>query len=250
MAAGGQHALDWSVAEGLAFASLAMEGHRVRLSGQDSGRGTFSQRHAILYDNENGHPWIPLQHLDPGQAPVEIINSPLSEVGVLGFDYGYSLDCPDGLICWEAQYGDFVNAAQVIIDQFIASAEDKWRRLSGLVVLLPHGFEGNGPEHSSARLERWLALAAEDNIQIVYPTTAAQYFHLLRRQIVRPWRKPLVVMTPKSLLRDPRVASSLADCATGQFQRILPDAAPPGQVRRILLCTGKIYYELERNAAN
>jgi 2-oxoglutarate dehydrogenase E1 component len=245
MAAGDQP-VDWSAAEALAFASVAMEGHRIRLSGQDSGRGTFSQRHAVLHDYEDGRTWIPLQHLGSGQGPVEIINSPLSEAGVLGFDYGYSLDCPDGLILWEAQYGDFVNAAQVIIDQFIASAEDKWRRLSGLVLLLPHGFEGSGPEHSSARLERFLALAAEHNIQVVYPTTAAQYFHVLRRQIVRRWRKPLVIMTPKSLLRDPRVASSLAEFANGRFQRIIPDGLPAEKVRRILLCTGKVYYDLEK----
>jgi 2-oxoglutarate dehydrogenase E1 component len=218
----------------------------VRLSGQDSGRGTFSHRHAILYDYEKGNSFIPLQHLSPDQAKVEIINSPLSETGVLGFDYGYSLDCPDGLVLWEAQFGDFVNTAQVIIDQFIVSAEDKWHRLSGLVMLLPHGFEGSGPEHSSARLERFLALAAEDNIQVVYPTTAAQYFHMLRRQVKRNWRKPLIVMTPKSLLRDPRVASSLEELARGKFQRIIPDSLPPQAVKRILLCTGKIYYELEK----
>ena len=217
---------------------------RVRLSGQDSGRGTFSQRHAILYDYETGEPRIPLQHLSENQGPLDIINSPLSEAGVLGFDYGYSLDCPDGLICWEAQFGDFCNAAQVIIDQFIASAEDKWNRLSGLVLLLPHGFEGQGPEHSSARLERFLALAAMDNIQIACPTTPAQYFHCLRRQVLRNWRKPLVLMTPKSLLRDPRAVSTLAQCAEGKFQRILPDSLDPKNVRRILLCTGKIYYEL------
>jgi 2-oxoglutarate dehydrogenase E1 component len=164
---------------------------------------------------------------------------------VLGFDYGYSLDCPDGLICWEAQFGDFINAAQVIIDQFIASAEDKWARLSGLVLLLPHGFEGQGPEHSSARLERFLNLAAQDNIQVVCPSTPAQYFHVLRRQVVRPWRKPLIVMTPKSLLRDERAVSSLADCADGTFRRIIPDTVvKPEKARRILMCTGKIYYEL------
>ncbi len=238
--------VDWSAAEALAFATIAANGRTVRLSGQDSGRGTFSQRHAILYDYEDGHSYIPLQHLSPDQAPVHIYNSPLSEAGVLGFDYGYSLDCPDGLILWEAQYGDFVNAAQVIIDQFIVSAEDKWRRLSGLVMLLPHGFEGSGPEHSSARLERFLALAAEDNIQVVCPTTAAQYFHVLRRQVVRPWRKPLVIMTPKSLLRDPRVASSLEDCARGTFQRIIRDPLDPAEAQRILLCTGKIYHDLEK----
>lgn len=242
--AAGELPLDWSAAESLAFASLSVEGARVRLSGQDSGRGTFSHRHAILYDYDTGKPLTPLQHLTPNQAPVDIFNSPLSEAGVLGFDYGYSVDCPDGLICWEAQFGDFSNAAQVIIDQFIASAEDKWDRLSGLVLLLPHGFEGQGPEHSSARLERFLALGAQDNIQVVVPTTPAQYFHCLRRQVRRNWRKPLVVMTPKSLLRDPRCVSTLQQCAQGKFERILPDNLEPKNVRRILLCAGKIYYEL------
>ncbi len=241
-----KHPLDWSAAEALAFATIATDGRPVRLSGQDSGRGTFSQRHDILYDYEDGHTWIPLQHLAPDQAPIHIYNSPLSEAGVLGFDYGYSLDCPGGLILWEAQYGDFVNAAQVIIDQFIVSAEDKWRRLSGLVMLLPHGFEGSGPEHSSARLERFLALAAEDNIQVVCPTTAAQYFHLLRRQVARSWRKPLVIMTPKSLLRDPRVSSSLEEFASGAFQRIIADPLPAAEAQRVLLCTGKVYYDLEK----
>ncbi|HEX4120834.1 MAG TPA: 2-oxoglutarate dehydrogenase E1 component [Verrucomicrobiae bacterium] len=243
--AAGTEPLDWAAGEALALASLSVEGFRIRLSGQDSGRGTFSQRHAVLYDYENGEPFIPLRHLDGTQAPVDIINSPLSETGVLGFDYGYSLDCPDGLICWEAQFGDFVNAAQVIIDQFIASAEDKWSRLSGLVLLLPHGFEGQGPEHSSARLERFLNLAALDNIQVVYPTTPAQYFHCLRRQVLRPWRKPLIVMTPKSLLREPRAVSTLQECAAGEFQRIIPDSlGDPQKVRRVLLCAGKIYYDL------
>ena len=178
---------------------------------------------------------------------MEILNSPLNETGALGFEYGYGLDCPDGLVLWEAQFGDFINAAQVIVDQFLASAEAKWRRLSGLVLLLPHGFEGQGPEHSSARLERFLMLAAEDNLQVVYPTTPAQYFHCLRRQALRSWRKPLVVMTPKSLLRHPKVVSSLEDCANGTFQNILPDtlAAPADRIQRILLCSGKIYFELE-----
>jgi 2-oxoglutarate dehydrogenase E1 component len=243
--AAGAEPLDWSTGEALAFGSLSVEGFRVRLSGQDSARGTFSQRHAVLYDYENGEPYVPLRHLGGKQAPVDIINSPLSETGVLGFDYGYSLDCPDGLICWEAQFGDFVNVAQVIIDQFIASAEDKWDRLSGLVLLLPHGFEGQGPEHSSARMERFLNLGAQDNIQVVCPSTPAQYFHCLRRQVVRRWRKPLIVMTPKSLLRDPRAVSPLADCAEGTFQRVIADAAVKAEkVRRILLCTGKIYYEI------
>lgn len=242
----GKQPLDWSAAEALAFASIATEGRTVRLSGQDSGRGTFSQRHAIFYDYKDGHTYIPLQHLVSNQAPVHIYNSPLSEAGVLGFDYGYSLDCPSGLILWEAQYGDFVNAAQVIIDQFIVSAEDKWQRLSGLVMLLPHGFEGSGPEHSSARLERFLALAAEDNIQVVCPTTAAQYFHVLRRQVSWNWRKPLVIMTPKSLLRDPRVGSSLEECADGSFQKITLDPIDPAEAQRVLLCTGKVYFDLEK----
>jgi len=242
----GEEPLDWSTAEAIAFASIAAEGWRVRLTGQDTARGTFSQRHAVLHDYKTGRTYTPLQHLSPDQAPVEIYNSPLSEAAVLGFEYGYSVDCPDGLILWEAQFGDFVNAAQVIVDQFIASAEDKWKRLSGLVLLLPHGFEGQGPEHSSARLERFLALAAEDNIQVVYPTTPAQYFHCLRRQVVRRWRKPLVIMTPKSLLRHPSAVSTLDDCAQGRFQRLIPDKRRPEMVRRILLCTGKIYYELEK----
>jgi 2-oxoglutarate dehydrogenase E1 component len=242
----GKRPLDWAAGEALAFASLAVRGHRIRLSGQDSLRGTFSQRHLGLFDRNTGECHIPLQHLDPDQGPVEAINSPLSETGVLGFDYGYSLDCPEGLICWEAQFGDFCNAAQVIIDQFIVSAEDKWRRLSGLVLLLPHGFEGQGPEHSSARLERFLELAAEDNIQIVNPTTPAQYFHALRRQVIRPWRKPLVVMTPKSLLRHKSCVSQLDAFASSGFQRIIPDEKdrPSSAARRVLLCSGKIYYEL------
>ncbi|HEX7010662.1 MAG TPA: 2-oxoglutarate dehydrogenase E1 component [Phycisphaeraceae bacterium] len=242
----GDRPLDWAAAEALAFASLATEGYRIRMSGQDSQRGTFSQRHAVLHDVETGQTYTPLQHLEPDQAPVEIYNSPLSEAGVMGFEYGYSLDCPDGLVIWEAQFGDFANAAQVIIDQFIVSAEEKWRRLSGLVLLLPHGFEGQGPEHSSARLERFLTLAAEDNIQVVNPTTPAQYFHVLRRQVMRPWRKPLIVMTPKSLLRHPQATSTLDELATAMFQRVIDDPSihRPQQVSRVLLCSGKIYYEL------
>jgi 2-oxoglutarate dehydrogenase E1 component len=243
----GERPLDWSAAESLAFASLAAEGHRVRLSGQDSTRGTFSQRHAVLHDYKDGHRYCPLQHVAKDQAPVEIYNSPLSEAGVLGFEYGYSLDCPAGLVLWEAQFGDFVNAAQVIIDQFIASAETKWRRLSGLVLLLPHGFEGMGPEHSSARLERFLALAAESNLQIVNPTTPAQYFHALRRQVLRPIRKPLVVMTPKSLLRYPKAVSSLDEAAAGGWKNVIPDDDPKRlAVEGVLLCSGKIYYELAK----
>ncbi len=242
----GRRPLDWAAAEALAFASLAVEGSRVRLSGQDSGRGTFSHRHALLYDMETGAVHEPLRRLDPGQAAVEVVNSPLSENGVLGFEYGYSLETPDGLTLWEAQFGDFVNAAQVVVDQFVAGGEDKWRWFSGLVMLLPHGFEGMGPEHSSARLERFLSLAAEDNIQVVNLTTPAQYFHCLRRQVRRPWRKPLVVMSPKSMLRHPRCASPLAEFAAGGFRRILPDEAGPAGagVRRILLTSGKVCYDL------
>jgi 2-oxoglutarate dehydrogenase E1 component len=243
--AAGTRPVDWSTAEALAFATLAVEGHRVRLSGQDTARGTFSHRHAVLHDGADGRTYMPLGHVAPDQAPVEVYNSPLSEVGVLGFEYGYSLDCPGGLVLWEAQFGDFVNAAQVIVDQFMVSAEEKWRRLSGLTLLLPHGFEGQGPEHSSARLERFLELAVNDNIQIISPTTPAQYYHALRRQAIRRWRKPLVVMTPKSLLRHAKVVSSLTDLEQGSFQRILPDAATaPKQVRRVLLCSGKVYYDL------
>jgi 2-oxoglutarate dehydrogenase E1 component len=245
----GTRPIDWSAAEALAFASLAVEGIRVRLSGQDSARGTFSHRHAVLRDYQDGHPYVPLQHLQPGQAPVEIINSPLSETGVLGFEYGYSLDYPEGLVLWEAQFGDFVNAAQVIIDQFITSAEEKWRRMSGLVLLLPHGFEGMGPEHSSARIERFLQLCAKDNIQVVYPTTPAQYFHCLRRQALRKWRKPLVVMTPKSLLRHSGAVSTLDALADGEFESVIPDRHSREVCQRILLCSGKVYYDLEKKRA-
>jgi 2-oxoglutarate dehydrogenase E1 component len=243
-------ALDWGAAEHLAFASLAVAGTRVRLSGQDSARGTFSHRHAVLHDVEDGRTYMPLLHVSAEQALVEIHNSPLSEAGALGFEYGYSLDSPDVLVLWEAQFGDFVNAAQVIIDQFIVSAEDKWQRLSGLVLLLPHGYEGMGPEHSSARIERFLLLAAEDNLQLVQPSTPAQFFHVLRRQALRTWRKPLVVFTPKGLLRHPKCTSALADLATGRFLRVIPDPLESGRsgdtVERILLCTGKVYYALEQ----
>ena len=244
--ADGKRAVDWATAEALALASLVAEGHRVRVSGQDSQRGTFSHRHAVLHDVENGEPptYTPLEHVGPDQAQVEIVNSPLSEAGVVGFEYGYSLALPDGLVVWEAQFGDFANAAQVIIDQFIASGEDKWRHLSGLVMLLPHGFEGQGPEHSSARLERFLCLAADDNLQIVVPTTPAQYFHVLRRQVVRPWRKPLIVLTPKSLLRHKLAVSAIEELTSGSFRRVIPDEESRSQAQRVLLCSGKIYYDL------
>jgi 2-oxoglutarate dehydrogenase E1 component len=242
----GEMPLDWGMGEALAFGSLLREKVPIRCSGQDSRRGTFSQRHAVLFDNNTGLAYTPLAHLtDPPaeQGQFVIIDSMLSEAAVLGFEYGYSLDYPDGLVLWEAQFGDFVNGAQVILDQFVSSAEDKWRRLSGLVLLLPHGYEGQGPEHSSARFERFLQLGAEDNIQVVYPTTPAQYFHLLRRQVVRPWRKPLVVMTPKSLLRAP--LSQLADLTTGTFQCVIGDnQVQADQVTRIMVCTGKVYFDL------
>lgn len=243
--ASGKRPLDWAAGEALAFATLAVDGHRIRLSGQDCTRGTFSHRHGVLYDYETGEPYEIFEHLDEKQAHVRIFNSPLSEAGVLGFEYGYSLGMPEGLTLWEAQFGDFVNAAQVIIDQFIASAEDKWNRLSGLTLLLPHGFEGQGPEHSSARLERFLMLAAEDNMQVANPTTPAQYFHILRRQVVSPWRKPLILMTPKSLLRHPECVSSLDELATGGFQEIIGDSSVEmSKIKRLLLCSGKVYYDL------
>jgi 2-oxoglutarate dehydrogenase E1 component len=244
MAAGGK-ALDWGGAEALAWATLVTEGHPVRLSGQDSGRGTFSHRHAVLHDYNSGHEHVPLQHLAEGQAPFTVLDSALSEASVLGFDYGYSLDTPQALVMWEAQFGDFSNCAQVIIDQFISSSEDKWNRLSGIVMLLPHGFEGQGPEHSSARLERYLDIAAEDNIQVVNLTTPANLFHCLRRQVHRKLRKPLVVMSPKSLLRHPEAVSSLAELADGRYQRVIADTTvDPKRCKRVLLCSGKIYYEL------
>jgi len=242
----GEAPLDWAAGESLAFATLATEGHRVRMTGQDSQRGTFSHRHAVLHDERDGHEYMPLAHLTPDQAEVEIINSPLCEAGVLGFEYGYSLDYPDGLVVWEAQFGDFVNCAQVIIDQFIATAEDKWKRLSGLTMFLPHGFEGQGPEHSSARIERFLTSAAEDNYQVCQPTTPAQMFHLLRRQVLRPWRKPLIVFTPKSLLRHPVCVSSFEEMSKGTYQRVLHDVreTQPADTSRILLCSGRVYYDL------
>jgi 2-oxoglutarate dehydrogenase E1 component len=241
----GERPLDWSAAEALALATLAADGYRIRVSGQDAARGTFSQRHAVLHDAEDGHTYVPLTHVAPDQAPVDIINSPLSEAGVLGFEYGYSLSYPDCLVAWEAQFGDFVNAAQVIVDQFLASAEKKWRRLSGIVLLLPHGYEGQGPEHSSARLERFLRLSNQHNMQVVVPTVPAQYFHCLRRQMLRRWLKPLVVLTPKGFLRHPRAVCSLDELAAGTFHRVLPDREVAAErVKRILVCCGKIYFEL------
>ena len=237
--------IDWATAEGLAFASLVNEGIPVRLSGEDSGRGTFGQRHAAIYDQRNGEKYIPLQHVAAGQARFEAHDSPLSEYAVLGFEYGYSLAEPHSLVLWEAQFGDFANGAQIIIDQFIAAAESKWLRMSGLTMLLPHGLEGQGPEHSSARLERYLQLCAEDNMQVCNITTPANYFHALRRQVHRPFRKPLVLMTPKSLLRHKAAISDLSEFEPGTgFQRVIGDKAASGKVRRVILCSGKVYYDL------
>jgi 2-oxoglutarate dehydrogenase E1 component len=236
---------DWATAEALAFGSLIAEGQSVRLSGQDSGRGTFSQRHAVWVDQQTGAKYIPLCEVDGGRF--EVRDSPLSEFGVLGFEYGYSLADPQTLVLWEAQFGDFANGAQTIIDQFIAAGEAKWLRASGLVMLLPHGFEGQGPEHSSARLERYLQLCAEDNMQVANCTTPANYFHILRRQMRRDFRKPLILMTPKSLLRHKLAVSNIADF-TGEshFRRILSDLNPPaeGETKRLVLCSGKLAYEL------
>ena len=241
----GERPLDWGMGEMLAYGALLWEGSNVRMSGQDCARGTFSHRHALITDVKTGAEHLLLGQLHPDQGQCRIYDSPLSEAGVMGFEYGYSLDYPDALVLWEAQFGDFANGAQVIIDQFIVASEDKWHRLSGLVLLLPHGFEGQGPEHSSARLERFLQACAEDNIQVAQPTTPAQTFHLLRRQVKRAWRKPLIVMTPKSLLRLPAATSTLDELTTGTFQRVLPDtSADPAKVERLLFCTGKVYYEL------
>ncbi len=248
--------VDWSTAESLALGTLLIGGNRVRLSGQDVERGTFSQRHSVLYDQENEDRYIPLNHLAEGQARFEVINSMLSEEAVLGFEYGYSLAEPSALIIWEAQFGDFANGAQVVIDQFISSGEKKWLRMSGLVLLLPHGYEGQGPEHSSARLERYLQLCAEDNIQVANLTTPANYFHALRRQLQRDFRKPLILMTPKSLLRHKRAVSRMDEMGPGSsFHRLLWDdaeilkgekikLAPDEKIRRVVLCSGKVYYDL------
>ena len=240
-------AIDWGTGETLAYGSLLLERTPVRVSGQDVVRGTFSHRHAAVFDATNGRPWVPLNHVAEEQATLEAVNSPLSEEAVLGFEYGMSSGDPRRLVVWEAQFGDFVNGAQVIIDQFITSGESKWQRASGLVMLLPHGYEGQGPEHSSARLERFLSLAAEQNIQVIVPTTPAQIFHALRRQMHRQFRKPLVVMSPKSLLRHPEAVSTLAELAEGEFRLVIDDprAPAPDSVRRVLVCAGKMFYALE-----
>ncbi len=242
--AGGPY--EWHYAEALAFGSLLLEGLPVRLSGQDSSRGTFSTRHSVLYDAKTGEPYVPLMHLAEKQARICIYNSQLSEAAVLGFDYGYSLDYPEMLCLWEAQFGDFANGAQTIIDQFIVSAESKWQRPSGIVLLLPHGYEGQGPEHSSGRLERFLQLCAEDNIQVCNLTTSAQYFHVLRRQMKRDFIKPLIIMTPKSLLRARFASSPAEEFTNGRFEEILnsPKVGPTEKMQRVIFCSGKVYYDL------
>jgi 2-oxoglutarate dehydrogenase E1 component len=241
----GKRPFDYGMAEAVAFASLVAAGVPVRFSGQDSRRGTFSHRHAVLIDVEDEAEHVPLQHVAPGQASFEIYDSLLSEAAVLGFEYGYSRDFPEALVCWEAQFGDFANGAQVVIDQFVTAGEDKWGLLSGLVMLLPHGYEGQGPEHSSARLERYLQLCGEDNVQVCQPSTAAQYFHLLRRQALSTWRKPLVVMTPKSMLRHKDSSSDRENLARERFAKVVPDPEVR-DARRVLLCSGKIGHELKR----
>ncbi|HEV7508229.1 MAG TPA: 2-oxoglutarate dehydrogenase E1 component [Thermoanaerobaculia bacterium] len=241
----GKRPIDYGMAEALAFASLAKAGVPVRLSGQDSRRGTFNQRHSVLIDVEDASEYTPLEHVAANQARFEVYDSMLSEAAVLGFEYGYGRDFPETLVCWEAQFGDFANGAQIIVDQFITAGEDKWGLLSAVVMLLPHGYEGQGPEHSSARMERYLQLCGEHNVQVCQPSNAAQYFHMLRRQALTPWRKPLIVMTPKSMLRHKDSASTLEDLARDRFQRVVPDSGIH-DAQRILLCTGKIGHELKR----
>lgn len=242
----GEMPLDWGYTETLAYAALLRDGHPVRISGQDSARGTFFHRHAVLHDQKSGDTFLPLQNIAPDQASFLVINSTLSEEAVLGFEYGYASAEPRSLVIWEAQFGDFANGAQVVIDQFIASCEEKWGRFCGLTMLLPHGYDGQGPEHSSARLERFLQLCAEDNMQVVYPTTPAQMFHMIRRQVMRPHRKPLVVMSPKALLRHRLSVSSLDDIVHGSFQPVIGeiDRLDPEKVSRLLICSGKIYFDL------
>src|SRR5260221_6241487 len=241
--------MDWATAETIAYGSLVLEGTPVRLSGQDSGRGTFSQRHLELFDSESGDRYVPLRHISPDQARFDVFDSSLSEYAVMGFEFGYSVADPLTLVLWEAQFGDFVNGAQIILDQFLVAAESKWGQPSGLVLLLPHGQEGQGPEHSSARLERFLTLCAENNIQVVNCTTPAQYFHLLRRQMFggedrRGVRKPLIVFTPKSLLRHPKAVSTLHDLTSGGFLEVLDDTCEAERISRVLFCSGTIYYDL------
>ena len=251
--------VDWGMGEHMAFASLVASGYPVRLSGEDCGRGTFTHRHAVIHD-QSREKWdtgtyVPLQNVSENQAPFVVIDSILSEEAVLAFEYGYASNDPSTLVIWEAQFGDFANGAQVVIDQFIASGEVKWGRVNGITLMLPHGYEGQGPEHSSARLERFMQLAADTNMQIVQPTTASQIFHILRRQMVRNLRKPLVIMTPKSLLRNKDAASPLSEFTRGSFQTIIPDSNPDvakkaEKVKRVIACSGKVYYDLIKKRAD
>ena len=238
--------IDWGQGEALAFASLLTEGIPIRLSGQDTERGTFSHRHAVLHDQRTGETFAPIQHLPDADASMEIYNSPLSEFACLGFEYGYAVAAPDALVLWEAQFGDFVNGAQIVVDQFLVAGLSKWGQTSRLTLLLPHGYEGNGPEHSSAKLERFLQLAAQENIRVANCTNAAQYFHLLRRQALDATARPLVVMTPKGLLRLKQASSTLADLSDGKFEPVLDDPrADHGAVTRLVLCSGKLFYDID-----
>jgi 2-oxoglutarate dehydrogenase E1 component len=245
--AAGAIEINWGFAENIAYASLLADGYPVRMTGQDIGRGTFSHRHTVLHAQNKDEVHIPIQHLSSDQAELNIYDSLLSEEAVLAFEYGYATTSPTGLVIWEAQFGDFANGAQVVIDQFITSGEYKWARLCGLTMLLPHGYEGQGPEHSSARLERYLQLSAQENIQVCVPSTPAQVFHMLRRQAIRPLRKPLIVMSPKSLLRHKSAVSTLDELANGQFQTVIDDVsvADKGLITRVVLCSGKVFYDLE-----
>jgi 2-oxoglutarate dehydrogenase E1 component len=240
----GRGDVDWATAEALAFGTLLLEGIPVRLSGQDSGRGTFSQRHAILYDVRSGKEYVPLNAVAPPPARFEVYDSLLSEYAVLGFEFGYSTAEYRTMVLWEAQFGDFNNGAQIMIDQFISGSEQKWSQPSGIVLLLPHGYEGQGPEHSSARIERFLTLCAENNLRVCYPSTPASYGHLLRRHGRDPQEKPLVVFTPKSLLRHPRCVSTLEELADGRFEEVIDDRVEAGRVRRVVMTSGKLYYDL------
>jgi 2-oxoglutarate dehydrogenase E1 component len=249
--AGGALPLNWGMAELLAYGTLLEEGYPIRITGQDVRRGTFSHRHAVVFNQKDGEAYLPMANLSKDQPRFDIYDSVLSEEAVLAFEYGYATTAPKGLIIWEAQFGDFANGAQVVIDQFIASGEHKWARLSGLTMLLPHGFEGQGPEHSSARLERFLQLCAEHNMQVVIPTTPAQIFHLLRRQAIRPMRRPLIIMSPKWILRHKLATSSLEELAGGEFQNVIGDSKiDAAKATRVILCSGKVYYHLleEREA--